>query len=185
MRLLKFWYAHGPCRLLDEIGIDVAVKVAKIIHEGLGDRAESSDLSQKMVDKGFLGKKSGKGFYIYDEKGKPAGPNEEALALLGSARKKMSETDIQMRVFLPMINEASYILDDGIVKKASEVDLGLIFGIGFPPFRGGLLRYADGEGLERIYKAIERYAGEVSANRYAPSSFLKKLVDDKKKFYDI
>jgi 3-hydroxyacyl-CoA dehydrogenase / enoyl-CoA hydratase / 3-hydroxybutyryl-CoA epimerase len=182
---LNFGMPMGPCRLLDEIGIDVAVKVAKIIHAGLGDRAESSDLSQQMVDKGFLGKKSGKGFYIYDEKGKPTGPNEDALAILGSARKKMSETDIQMRVFLPMINEASYILDDGIVKKPSDVDLGLIFGIGFPPFRGGLLRYADGEGLERIYKAIEKFASEVSANRYAPSPFLKKLVDDKKNFYDL
>jgi 3-hydroxyacyl-CoA dehydrogenase/enoyl-CoA hydratase/3-hydroxybutyryl-CoA epimerase len=182
---LNFGMPMGPCRLLDEIGIDVAVKVAKIIHAGLGDRAESSDLSQQMVDKGFLGKKSGKGFYIYDEKGKPIGPNEEALAILGSARKKMSETDIQMRVFLPMINEASYILDDGIVKKPSDVDLGLIFGIGFPPFRGGLLRYADGEGLERIYKAIEKFSSEVSSNRYAPSSFLKKLVDKKKKFYDL
>jgi len=182
---LNFGMPMGPCRLLDEIGIDVAVKVAKIIHGGLGDRAESSDLSQQMVDKGFLGKKSGKGFYIYDEKGKPTGPNEEALAILGSARKKMSETDIQMRVFLPMINEASYILDDGIVEKPSDVDLGLIFGIGFPPFRGGLLRYADGEGLERIFKAIEKYSQEVSANRYAPSPFLKKLVDDKKKFYDL
>ncbi|MCO4795045.1 MAG: enoyl-CoA hydratase/isomerase family protein, partial [Bacteriovoracaceae bacterium] len=182
---LNFGMPMGPCRLLDEIGLDVAVKVAKIIHEGLGDRAESSDLSHQMVEKGFLGKKSGKGFYIYDEKGKPTGPNEEALSILGNAKKKMNETDIQMRVFLPMINEASIILEEGIVDRPSDVDLGLIFGIGFPPFRGGLLRYADGEGLERIYNAIVKFSKEVSANRYAPSTFLKKLVEDKKKFYDL
>ena len=72
-----------------------------------------------------------------------------------------------------------------IVKDASVVDLGLIFGIGFPPFRGGLLRYADSEGLGRVLEAIENYADKVSADRYDPSPYLRNLVKNNKKFYDL
>ncbi len=181
---LNFGMPMGPCRLLDEIGIDVGVKVAKILHDGLGDRAKASGASDLLVDKGFLGKKSGAGFYLYDENGKVAGANEEVQAMLPKDTKKMDETEIQMRVVLPMINEASIILEEGIVGTPSEVDLGLIFGIGFPPFRGGLLRHADSEGLGRILEAIEKYSKEVDFDRYQPSGYLKDLVAQKKKFYD-
>ncbi|MFT6069191.1 MAG: 3-hydroxyacyl-CoA dehydrogenase/enoyl-CoA hydratase/3-hydroxybutyryl-CoA epimerase [Bacteriovoracaceae bacterium] len=181
---LNFGMPMGPCRLLDEIGIDVGVKVAKILHDGLGDRAKASGASDLLVDKGFLGKKTSAGFYLYDENGKVAGPNEEVTRLLPSQRKKMDETEIQMRVVLPMINEASIILEEGIVKTPAEVDLGLIFGIGFPPFRGGLLKHADSEGLERILSAIEKFSTEVDFDRYQPSGYLKDLVSQKKKFYE-
>lgn len=180
----NFGMPMGPCRLLDEVGIDVAVKVAKILHDGLGDRAKSSSLSAKMAEKGYLGKKSSKGFYIYDEKGKPAGLNEGAQKLLNAPKKVMSETEIQMRVILPMINEAAIILDEGIVDHAADVDLGLIFGIGFPPFRGGLLRYADSEGPDRILAAIEKFEKSVDKDRYKPADFLRKLVENKTKFYE-
>jgi 3-hydroxyacyl-CoA dehydrogenase / enoyl-CoA hydratase / 3-hydroxybutyryl-CoA epimerase len=182
---LNFGMPMGPCRLLDEIGLDVGVKVAKILHAGLGERAATSDLSQIVVDKGFLGKKNNKGFFLYDDKGKVTGENEEVQNLLPNRKIKMSETDIQMRVFLPMINEASIILDDKIVSKASDVDLALIFGIGFPPFRGGLLKYADGQGLDRILDAINKYSNTVSDKRYKASEYLINLVDKKIKFYDI
>ncbi|MCR9203958.1 MAG: 3-hydroxyacyl-CoA dehydrogenase NAD-binding domain-containing protein [Halobacteriovoraceae bacterium] len=182
---LNFGMPMGPCRLLDEVGIDVAVKVAKILHDGLGDRAKSSGLSSKMVDKGLLGRKSAKGFYDYDENGKVTGANEDAQSLLPGQKKSMSESEIQMRVILPMINEASIILDENLVDGPGDVDLGLIFGIGFPPFRGGLLRYADSEGLDRILNAIKKYSDSVDFDRYQPSPFLKNLVENKKKFYDV
>ena len=97
----------------------------------------------------------------------------------------MDETSIQMRLILPMINEAANILDEKIVDSADTVDLGLIFGIGFPPFRGGLLKYADSEGLERIKGAIEKFASEVNEQRYELSPYLKKLVENKQKFYEL
>jgi 3-hydroxyacyl-CoA dehydrogenase / enoyl-CoA hydratase / 3-hydroxybutyryl-CoA epimerase len=181
---LNFGMPMGPGRLLDEVGIDVAVKVAKIIHDGLGDRAMTSSMSAKLAEKDFLGRKNNKGFYLYDERGKSIGENPELASLLPQDKKRMSETEIQMRVFLPMINEASTVLADGIVEEASMVDLGLIFGIGFPPFRGGLLRYADGEGLERIVDALENFAAKISTERYTPSDYLKNLVAQKKKFYE-
>lgn len=181
---LNFGMPMGPARLLDEVGIDVAVKVAKVMHDGLGARAYPSKFSHKLAEKNFLGKKNSKGFYLYDEKGKVTGPNPEVEPLLPTEKKKMSEADIQMRLFLPMINEAAAILKDGIVNTAADVDLGLIFGIGFPPFRGGLLRYADSEGLEKILGALKNYRDTVNADRYAPSSYLEELVEAKMTFYE-
>ena len=181
---LDFGMPMGPGRLLDEVGIDVGVKVAKILHDGLGERAASSKLSSKMVEKGLLGKKSSKGFYLYDEKGKPTGANPEVEELLPKEKKKMSESELQMRMFLPMINEAAAILQDGIVQTAGDVDLGLIFGIGFPPFRGGLLRYADSEGLDKIHDALKKFAESVNKDRYTPSSYLTDLVESKTTFYE-
>jgi 3-hydroxyacyl-CoA dehydrogenase/enoyl-CoA hydratase/3-hydroxybutyryl-CoA epimerase len=83
-----------------------------------------------------------------------------------------------------MINEAATILHDGIVKTAGEVDLGLIFGIGFPPFRGGLLRYADSEGLDKIHSALKNFSETVDRERYTPSSYLTDLVESKTTFYE-
>lgn len=181
---LNFGMPMGPARLLDEVGIDVGLKVAKIMYEGLGERAHPSGFSKKMADKNFLGKKTAKGFYLYDEKGKVTGPNSEVDEFLPKEKKKMSEADIQMRLFLPMINEAAAILQDGIVTTAADVDLGLIFGIGFPPFRGGLLRYADGQGLDKILNALKNHAETVDKDRYAPSPYLAELVEKKQSFYE-
>jgi len=181
---LNFGMPMGPCRLIDEVGVDVAVKVAKVMHDGLGARALPSHFSHKLAEKNFLGKKNYKGFYLYDEKGKVTGPNPEVDPLLPSEKKKMSEAEIQMRLFLPMINEAAAILKDGIVNTAAEVDLGLIFGIGFPPFRGGLLRYADTEGLDKILNALNNYKDTINADRYAPSTYLEELVEAKMSFYE-
>ena len=181
---LNFGMPMGPCRLLDEIGIDVGVKVAKVMYDGLGDRAYPSKFSNKLVEKNLLGKKSNKGFYLYDEKGKVSGQNPEVDSLLPTEKKKLSESELQMRLFLPMINEAAAILKDGIVDRASDVDLGLIYGIGFPPFRGGLLRYADSEGLDKILSALNKFSETVDKNRYAPSSYLVDLVNSKMSFYE-
>jgi 3-hydroxyacyl-CoA dehydrogenase/enoyl-CoA hydratase/3-hydroxybutyryl-CoA epimerase len=173
----------GPGRLLDEIGIDVAEKVGKILYGYLGDRAKPNTLAEKVTKTGLLGKKSSKGFYLYDEKGKETGLNPDAINLLPKEKKAMSENDIQMRVILPMINEASIILDEGLVSTPGDVDLSLIFGIGFPPFRGGLLRFADAQGLGNIVSKMNEFAKSVSAERYATSSYLKKLADQGKTFY--
>ncbi len=181
---LNFGMPMGPARLLDEVGIDVAVKVGKVMHDGLGARAYPSKMSGKLSEKNFLGKKTSKGFYLYDEKGKVTGPNPEVEELLPKEKKKMSESELQMRLFLPMINEAAAILKDGIVETAADVDLGLIFGIGFPPFRGGLLRYADSEGLDKILGALKNFSETVDRERYTPNSYLTDLVETKTTFYE-
>ncbi|MFT6631972.1 MAG: 3-hydroxyacyl-CoA dehydrogenase/enoyl-CoA hydratase/3-hydroxybutyryl-CoA epimerase [Bacteriovoracaceae bacterium] len=183
--ILNFGMPMGACRLMDEVGIDVCAHVGEIMEAGLGARAKANHLSGKALAAGLLGKKNGKGFYLYDEKGKHVEVNPEILKLLPNKSKEMDETTIQMRVILPMINEAANILEEKIVDSADTVDLGLIFGIGFPPFRGGLLKYADSEGLDRIKGAIEKFASEVDSDRYQISGFLEKLVENKQKFYEV
>lgn len=182
--VLNFGMPMGACRLMDEVGIDVCAHVGEIMQEGLGERAKANQLSTKATEKNLLGKKNKKGFYTYDDNGKSLGVNSDMLKLLPSSNKAMDETTIQMRLVLPMINEAANILGEKIVADAASVDLGLIFGIGFPPFRGGLLWYADCEGLDRIKTAIESFAKEVSSTRYQLSDYLVNLVEQKKKFYE-
>jgi 3-hydroxyacyl-CoA dehydrogenase/enoyl-CoA hydratase/3-hydroxybutyryl-CoA epimerase len=182
--IANFGMPMGPCRLMDEIGLDVCIKVGGVMEAGIGERMKACDLSSRISDAGFLGKKSSAGFYLYDENGKSKGINPEVISQLPKEGIKMDETTIQMRLFLPMINEASYILDEKIVTDPDTVDLGLIFGLGFPPFKGGLLKYADSEGLDRIVSAIERFSSEVSPTRYSLSPYLKNLVQTKTKFYE-
>ena len=96
--------------------------------------------------------------------------------------KAISETDIQQRAVFVMINEAARILEDGIVATPGDVDLGMIMGTGFPPFRGGLLRYADTLGLRSIVNELERYQKELG-ERFAPAPLLKRKADAGETFY--
>lgn len=182
---LNFGMPMGPCRLMDEIGLDVCEKVGKIMEKGLGARAKANKLAGKITESGALGKKNGKGFYLYDEAGKVKGSNPLVQALLPSKNISMDETQLQMRLFLPMINEAAYCLQDKIVDKAAVVDLAMVYGTGFPPFKGGLLRYADSEGLDRLLPFLQQFASEVNADRYAPAPLLVELARDKRRFYDL
>jgi len=182
---LNFGMPMGPCRLMDEIGLDVCVKVGKIMHEGLGERATPSSLSTKLYEAKLLGKKNGKGFYLYDEKGKVIGKNPEVVKLLPNKKGQRDEMTLQMRLFLPMVNEAAYILADRICDKAATVDIGMIYGTGFPPFKGGLLKWADQEGLDRIAERLNNFSKEVSQDRYQIAPFLSMMINDKKKFYDL
>jgi 3-hydroxyacyl-CoA dehydrogenase/enoyl-CoA hydratase/3-hydroxybutyryl-CoA epimerase len=115
---LNFGMPMGPCRLMDEIGLDVCVKVGKIMHEGLGSRALPSSISNKFYENKMLGKKNGKGFYLYDEKGKVTGKNPEVAQILPAHKVRKNELEIQMRLFLPMVNETAYIFADKIVDVA-------------------------------------------------------------------
>jgi 3-hydroxyacyl-CoA dehydrogenase/enoyl-CoA hydratase/3-hydroxybutyryl-CoA epimerase len=182
---LNFGMPMGPCRLMDEIGLDVCVKVGKIMHEGLGERATASSLSAKLYEAKLLGKKNARGFYLYDEKGKTTGKNPDLTKILPSKKVRKDEMEIQMRLFLPMVNEAAYIFADRIVDKASTVDIGMIYGTGFPPFRGGLCKWADQEGLDQIAERLSNFAKEVSRERYQMAPFLAMMIQDKKKFYDL
>lgn len=191
---LNFGMPMGPCRLLDELGIDVAAKVGKTFSRGIEERGRErgmprrfplSKLNETIFQAGILGKKGGKGFYLYDAQGKEGGLNEEALLkLLPSEKIKMDEETIQKRLLLVMANEAATILGEGLVKRAAHVDLAMIMGTGFPPFRGGLLRWADEEeGLDKIYEKLLQFSEEVDRDRFAPSPYLKDLVECKKTFY--
>lgn len=181
---LNFGMPMGPCRLMDEIGLDVCMKVGIIMHEGLGDRALPCSLSSRLYEAKLLGKKNGKGFYIYDDKGKVTGKNPDLSKIISTKKVHKNEGELQMRLFLPMVNEVAYILADKIIDKAAVVDIGVIYGIGFPPFRGGLCRWADQEGLTGIGERLNNFSREVGP-RYTIAPFLSMMINDKKKFYDL
>ncbi|HEV2845920.1 MAG TPA: 3-hydroxyacyl-CoA dehydrogenase NAD-binding domain-containing protein, partial [Thermoanaerobaculia bacterium] len=163
----------GPMELTDEVGIDVATKVAHILHEAFSDRLPIPAWLDRTPESGRLGTKNGKGFYRYEGKERKE-PDSAVYGLLG-IQPRVTNPDpglIADRMVLPMVNEAARCLEEGVVRTAGDLDLSLIFGTGFPPFRGGLCRWADQEGLGRIIATLERLESAVS-ERFRPSQALR------------
>jgi len=183
--LLDFGMPMGPMELIDEVGVDVGEKVAHILNDGFGDRMKPAPFNSKLVASGRLGKKSGKGMYQYlDGSGKKKELNPEIYTILGVTpqKGKVSREEILDRCILPMINEAARCLDDQIVETPAEVDLGMIMGTGFPPFRGGLLRYADTLGAKGIVEKLKKYQARFGA-RYEPAPRLLQMAERGETFH--
>ncbi len=179
----EFGMPMGPLTLYDEVGIDVTHKVAGILHEAFGDKAVPSPILEKMVEDGRFGKKSGSGFYRYNRKEKQA--DEEVYRVLAehiTAGEALPAYEIQERCILVMINEAARCLEEEIVRHPRDVDIGMIFGTGFPPFRGGLLTYADSLGSAKVVELLEKYA-EKYGDRFAPADLLREMAKNDKKFF--
>lgn len=171
----------GPLALTDEVGIDVAVEVGRVLHEAYGDRLPLPEAFGALPEHGRLGKKSRKGLFRY-EKGKRKGVDPEALALLG-LEPSIDEPDpryLQERMVLRMIDEAARCLDEGVVGSAGELDLAMIYGTGFPPFRGGPCHWADRQGLGWVLETLERFAASPAVShpaRYQPSDALRQTAE--------
>jgi 3-hydroxyacyl-CoA dehydrogenase/enoyl-CoA hydratase/3-hydroxybutyryl-CoA epimerase len=182
--LLDFGMPMGPLHLIDEIGIDVAAKVAKILHQGLGIRAEAGPLMNKVVDAKKLGKKNGSGFYLYDSSGKKLSVDPKLYEILGlkTPTNPFTKDEIVHRVLFPMINEAAQCLEENVVTSAEAVDLGMIMGTGFPPFRGGILKWADKLGSEKIADELEMLASK-HGERFKPTAPLLRMAKSNKRFY--
>jgi 3-hydroxyacyl-CoA dehydrogenase/enoyl-CoA hydratase/3-hydroxybutyryl-CoA epimerase len=172
--MMDFGMPMGPMRLADEVGIDTASKVAKILNNAFGARAQASPLSEVIAKSGRLGKKNGKGFYIY-ENGKQLGIDDSVVQLVQNRTTKsvgLSDQELVQRMIYPMINEAALALAEGVVKTPGEVDLGMIMGTGFPPFRGGLLRFADSERAQKVAEALEKFSSAGGGDRTKPNQAL-------------
>ena len=181
--LMAFGYPVGPVTLLDEVGIDVGTKVAPILEAAFGERMKSSPAANKMIEKGFLGRKTGKGFYLYgdDVKGKPV--NEEVYTVMGiKPGADISDEEIVERSVWMMINEAAYCLQEGIIQQPLHGDIGAIFGLGFPPFRGGPFRYMDSIGLDASLAKLESLAKKYG-ERFTPAALIVDMAKSKKRFY--
>lgn len=181
----EFGMPMGPFALMDEVGLDVCIKVLKIFKKAFGDRIEIAPLMDKLASSGRLGKKNGKGFYLYegDKRGEVDNTIYETLGLTSPTSPLTTKECIERGVFA-MINECSLaLLQDRIVETPHEVDLAMIMGTGFPPFRGGLLRYADSLGSVYIADQLEVYASQRKAIRLKPTSAMLNLAKNQKKFY--
>jgi 3-hydroxyacyl-CoA dehydrogenase/enoyl-CoA hydratase/3-hydroxybutyryl-CoA epimerase len=181
--LVKFGFPVGPITLLDEVGIDVAAKVAPVLVKELGDRFEAPDAFEKLIDDDRKGKKNQKGFYQYGKgvKGKPVDTSVYSLLDIDPKQSKSADEIIDI-CLLPMLNEAAYCLQEEIIRSPRDGDIGAIFGIGFPPFLGGPFRYMDSQGLETIVNKLEKLASE-RGERYTPAPLLKQMVENGWNFY--
>ena len=180
--MVDFGMPMGPMALLDEVGIDVAAKAGAVLREAFGARMTASKAIETLLADKRLGKKNGKGLYIYED-GKRKGPDNDVYKLLGIRNTKAADANhVVERMTLAMINEASLILDEKIVGSAAELDLAMIMGTGFPPFRGGLLRYADALGLPYVLARLNDLETRVGP-RFVANAPLRRLAERDGKFY--
>ncbi|MBS1254428.1 MAG: Fatty acid oxidation complex subunit alpha [Deltaproteobacteria bacterium] len=188
----KFGWPMGPANLLDVVGIDTAYHAGSVMAEGYPDRMsqEVPTIISKMFENEWFGKKNEKGFYIHstDKKGKPKKePNPETENILRDLNTgsgdDISDDDIIDRMMLPMLMESSRCLEDNIVETPMEVDMGLIYGLGFPPFRGGIFRWADTVGLDELLRRAEKL--KPLGKLYEPTEQIRKMVKDKRLFHQI
>ncbi len=161
-----FGWPMGPAFLLDVVGMDTADHASGVMATGIPQRMQKldNDPVTLLYNDKRLGQKNGKGFYNYstDKRGRPAkAAADEAYALFAPhvAKKRDFESDeIIARVMIPMANEAIRCLEEGIVASAAEADMALLYGLGFPPFRGGIFRYIETMGLDKFVALADKYA---------------------------
>lgn len=179
----KFGMPMGPFHLIDEIGIDVCLKVLKIFNKAIGDRAELPKIFEKLSSSGRLGKKGGKGFYIYQGREKNVDPAIYGELGLSSPQSDSNEKEVIERGIYRMINEAAMVLkDEKIIDGPGELDLAMIMGTGFPPFRGGLAKYADSLGAQHIADELDMMASKYG-QRFKPTQALVNMAKSSRGFY--
>lgn len=189
---LAFGLPMGPFRLIDEVGIDVSGHAGAALHAALGDRLEPAPALVEIARTDRLGRKGGSGFYRY-EKGKAKGVDPNVLAELPSvatlAERRETSDDrdndrsIRRRLVFAMVNEAARVLEDGVVSTARDVDLAMIMGTGFPPFRGGLLRFADTLHPRGVLDRLRRLEEDHGA-RFSPAPTIERLAATDETFYE-
>ncbi len=182
-RVMTEWgFPVGPVALLDEVGLDVAQKAGGVMHQALGDRLRPAETIGRMIETGRLGRKSGRGFYRYRE-GHKAGPDDAVYRLLGVRPVDGADTTrVERRLVYAMLNEAAMAFADGVVRSARDGDIGALFGIGFPAFRGGPLRMIDDLGAARVVEVLHDLRDQ-HGSRFAPSESLIEMARHSERYF--
>lgn len=180
----EFGMPMGPITLYDVVGLDTAYYAGQVMREAFPDRIVESAVLKAMVEAGRLGQKKGVGFFKYkpkQERGEPDPTLADVLKPLVRKPEKLSGEQVTHRLFVPMVLEATRILAERKVRDPRDVDLGLIFGIGFPPFKGGLLFWADTIGPAKLVEMLKPY--EALGPRYHPTPMLLDMAKSGRGFY--
>ena len=182
--LVKFGFPVGPITLVDEVGLDVATKAGAIVAEAFGARMSPNESLQRVIKAGRLGRKGKRGFYMYDDEGKKGGVDSSVYDLLptGQRRTTVPAARIVQRCVYAMINESVLCLEDGILRSARDGDIGAVFGIGFPPFRGGPFRFIDRAGAATVVSTLDELEREFPG-RYQAAPRLRDMAELGERFY--
>ena len=185
--LTDFGLPMGPATLSDLTGIDINYHVGKNFEKSFGKRWEMAPLMEVVYQTGFYGRKTKAGWFDYS--GEKPVPNPKMAAVVekylkdkGVTPKDMSAKEIVDRMLARAINEAAYMIQEGICDRPQDMDLAMIYGTGFPPYRGGILRYADAWGLKNVYDHLVKLEKEYGP-RFTPCSLLKEMAAKGQTFY--
>ncbi len=179
--MLDFGFPIGPLKLTDEVGIDVGAKVGEVLREAFGERLSPPAGMERLIASGRKGRKNGRGFYRYD--GKDRGVDETVYADLGiEPHQTLPAEEIAWRCTLQMVNEAALCFGEGILRSARDGDIGAIFGLGFPPFRGGPFRFVDSVGARTIVRRLRGYEARFGP-RFRPAPVLVAMAESERTFH--
>jgi len=185
--MIEFGMPMGPATLADLTGIDINYHVNKTFEQRLGERYKIHPLTERIYQTGCYGRKTGAGYFDYS--GDQPVPNPKVVKVVQKylednkiSSKKMSKDEIVSTMLANAINEAALMIEEGICDRPQDMDLAMIYGTGFPPYRGGILRYSDKWGLKNVYQkliALEKQYG----TRFKPAKLIKEMAESGKKFY--
>jgi 3-hydroxyacyl-CoA dehydrogenase/enoyl-CoA hydratase/3-hydroxybutyryl-CoA epimerase len=193
--LVEFGFPVGPITLMDEVGLDIGGKVGLVMAEAFGSRMAPGEGVRRVVESGRQGRKSRSGFYLYDEKGKKGGVDPSVYEMIHSGDRRaipksmgpvvgIEKEEIIDRCVLSFVNEAARCLEEKILRSPRDGDIGAVFGIGFPPFRGGPFRYVDAVGVEEILGRLQMLDGRFPG-RFTPADILVDMAHGHKRFYPL
>ena len=179
--MTDFGFPVGPLKLIDEVGMDVGAHVTEVMAPLFAERnIELVEL--KLDDPSLKGRKSGKGFYLY-EQGKTKEVNKDIYRFFsGAERKTIAKSEIQERMFLAMVSEAVYTLQEGVIESPKDGDVGAVFGIGFPPFLGGPFFYLDSQGSDKVLARLEALT-QKHGSRFKAAKLLNEKAETPSPFY--
>ncbi|XP_044752590.1 trifunctional enzyme subunit alpha, mitochondrial [Coccinella septempunctata] len=184
-----FGFPVGGATLADEVGLDVASHIGPDLFKAFGERFGGGDLEimKDFVKAGFLGRKSGKGIFLYEPGKKSKLVNPDALEIVKrysiQPKGSTANEDRQLRMVLRFVNEAVLCLEENILASPLEGDVGAVFGLGFPPFTGGPFRWVDYYGADRIVKKMAEFSADYGKPFEASQTLLDMAKDKSKKFY--
>jgi 3-hydroxyacyl-CoA dehydrogenase/enoyl-CoA hydratase/3-hydroxybutyryl-CoA epimerase len=180
--MLNWGFPVGPIKLTDEVGIDVGAKVGKIMLDAFGERLGAPEGMQRLIADERYGRKNGRGFYLYG--GKKKGVDESVYEVLGVTpnNKSVSSEDIAWRCALQFVNEACRCFGDGILRSARDGDIGAVFGLGFPPFRGGPFRFVDQVGAKEVVGRLRELEKQLGP-RFSPAPVLEEIARSGQTFH--